>query len=127
MIRRATCACGKVAVECEGDPVRVSLCHCLACQRRTGSTYGIAAFFLRENVHVSGQTKSWERPSDSGQSVLFHYCPSCGSTVHWEPRRMPERIAVAVGAFADPDFPPPTQSVYREHRHPWVTDTEQAQ
>jgi len=49
--------------------------------------------------------------SDSGQPVTFHFCAVCGSTVYWEPHRKPEMIAVAVGAFADPAFPPPLQAV----------------
>jgi hypothetical protein len=52
------------------------------------------------------------RTSDSGFAVNFHFCPNCGSTVFWEPERRPETIAVAVGSFADPTFPPPSQSVY---------------
>jgi len=40
--------------------------------------------------------------------------------VFWEPERKPEAIAVAVGAFADPSFPAPTQSVWRERRHLWL-------
>jgi hypothetical protein len=46
-------------VSCSGDPAQVSLCHCLACQRRTGNTYGIAAFYPRENVRVAGDAETW--------------------------------------------------------------------
>jgi len=52
--RTGTCACGQLRVKCAGDPVKVSLCHCLDCQKRTGSTYGIAAFFARKNIEVDG-------------------------------------------------------------------------
>ena len=41
----AACVCEQLTVSCSGDPAQVTLCHCLACQRRTGSTYGIAAFY----------------------------------------------------------------------------------
>nr|WP_163269830.1 GFA family protein [Chelativorans alearense] len=122
MARIATCTCGNLRVACAGEPEKVSLCHCLACQRRTGSTYGIAAFFRKEDVHVEGSSRRYARPSDSGFPVTFHFCPSCGSTVFWEPQRKPELLAVAVGAFADPAFPAPVQAVYAEHRHPWVED-----
>ena len=43
--------------------------------------------------------------------MTFHFCPECGSTLFWEPERMPPLIGVAVGAFADPSFPQPEQSV----------------
>jgi hypothetical protein len=120
MKRTATCACGQLQVICAGEPVMISLCHCLDCQRRTGSTYGVAAFFARANVEVRGKFRSYSRSSDSGFAVEFHFCPECGSTVFWEPARKPDMIAVAVGSFGDPSFPAPSQSVYDERRHPWV-------
>lgn len=118
--RTASCACGQLRVACRGEPQKVSLCHCLDCQRRTGSTYGIAAFFPRERVRAEGRASRYERSSDSGHAITFHFCPDCGSTVFWEPERKPEAIAVAVGSFADPSFPAPTQTVWSERRHPWV-------
>src|SRR5215813_7502501 len=119
--RTATCACGQLRVSCAGDPEKISLCHCLDCQRRTGSTYGIAAFFRRDDVKTNGEFRTYTRKSDSGFTVNFRFCPDCGSTVFWEPERRPDAIAVAVGSFADPTFPAPSQSVYNELRHPWVS------
>lgn len=118
--RVATCACQQLRVDCVGDPLKVSLCHCLECQKRTGSAYGIAAFFSRDAVETLGEARTYRRGSDSGHAVNFHFCPGCGSTVFWEPERKPDMIAVAVGCFGDPAFPAPTQSVYEERRHAWV-------
>lgn len=120
--RRAACACGRLGVTCEGEPDMVSLCHCLACQRRTGSTYGIAAFYARDRVRVEGASQTYTRASDSGFPVTFHFCPDCGSTVYWEPKRRPGAIAVGVGCFADPSFPAPSQAVHTQTRHAWVRD-----
>src|SRR5215469_4754365 len=75
LTRFATCACGQLAAACTGEPTNVSLCHCLACQKRTGSTYGVAAFFRRSDVESKGRTKHYTRPSDSGHDVTFHFCP----------------------------------------------------
>ena len=106
---------------CSGAPLSVSLCHCLECQKRTGSTFGIAAFFDRDRVSVEGESAIFERASDSGYQVVHHFCPRCGSTVFWYPMRKPDVVAIAVGAFADPQFPAPSKAVYHEHRHPWMT------
>lgn len=121
--REARCACGGLSVACGGEPVAVSLCHCLDCQKRTGSAYGIAAFFSRDRIEVSGPHRDFTRGSDSGHDVTFHFCPRCGSTVYWEPSRKRGLVAVAVGAFADPAFPAPGKSVYVHHRHHWVGET----
>ncbi len=118
--RIAACACGQLQVACSGEPRKVSLCHCRACQRRTGSAFGIAAFYPREAVRPQGETARFTRPSDSGFEVTHHFCPRCGSTVFWEAARIADAVAVAVGSFADPAFPAPSQAVYDQHRHPWV-------
>lgn len=119
-VRIASCSCGQLRVTCAGEPVRISICHCLACQKRTGSAFATQARFAREQVTVEGRATQWTRLGDSGQGATFHFCPTCGSTVYWEPGGAPDFVAVAVGAFADPSFPPPRVSVYEERRHPWA-------
>jgi hypothetical protein len=120
VIRIATCSCGQLTIRCTGEPAKVSLCHCLACQKRTGSPYGIAAFFRHDSIEAAGRTQRYTRLSDSGHEVIFHFCPDCGATVYWEPQRKPDMIGVAVGAFADPTFPPPSQVINEDCRHLWV-------
>ena len=119
-MRTATCACGQLSVVTSTEPLLVAQCHCLACQKRTGSAFGIAAFFPREAISNTGIAKQFTRQGDSGFEIVFHFCPDCGATVFWEPRRRPELVAVAVGSFADPDFPAPAKEVYGEHRHAWL-------
>jgi hypothetical protein len=121
MTRHASCSCGQLTVAVEGEPVRLSMCHCLECQKRTGSTFGVQARFPRSAVTISGQSTSYSRKGDSGGTATMHFCPTCGSTVYWEPQGIPDLVYVAVGAFADPDFPAPTVSVYGERKHAWIT------
>ena len=116
----AACSCGQLRVTCEGAPLRVSLCHCLECQKRTGSLFGVAARFLQERVTIEGRSTTYWRGTDDGNWVDFHFCPACGSTVFWELEVQPGVIAVAVGTFADPDFPMPARSVYQNRRHRWL-------
>jgi hypothetical protein len=119
--RQASCCCGQLRVTCEGEPVRISMCHCLACQQRTGSVFGTQARFPRDQVsEIQGRATQFTRVADSGNSVTFSFCPVCGSTVYWELEKMPDVIAVAVGAFADPGFPEPRYSVYETLRHSWA-------
>jgi hypothetical protein len=119
--RTAQCHCGRLQLACEGAPHKISMCHCDDCQRRTGSAFSIAVFYERERVRVQGAApKSFERPSASGFCVLFHFCGDCGANVFWEARRMPHLIAVAAGAFADPNFPAPAQSVWTKDKHAWL-------
>lgn len=118
--RFASCSCGQLTAQVVGEPVRVSICHCLACQRRTGSTFGQQAKFRRDQVSVSGVSSEYVRVGDEGPGAKFHFCPTCGSTVYYAPQGQGEYLAIPVGAFADPSFPTPTFSVYEERMHSWV-------
>jgi len=96
------------------------MCHCLACQRRTGSAFGVQARFEEERVRIEGRANEYVRISDEGEERVFSFCPECGATVFYKVASAPGLIAVPVGAFADPGFPAPRVSVWESRRHPWV-------
>ena len=121
MTRRAACSCGQLHLTIEGEPPRISMCHCLECQRRTGAVISNQARFPREQVTISGKSTAWIRTAESGNVLTFHFCPTCGSTVYWENEGFLGYVAVAIGNFADPNFPAPTIAVWEETRHPWVS------
>jgi hypothetical protein len=120
--REAACHCGQLRLKVEGEPFATSICHCLACQRRTGSAFGMQAAFRAEQVTVTGRFKGYSRISDESDQKehAFHFCPECGSQVFYTEPDDPDLIVVSTGAFADPTFPPPTESGYDWRRHPWV-------
>jgi hypothetical protein len=120
-MREAACSCGQLRLEVDGDPVRVSVCHCLECQRRTGSAFGYQARFPRERVRFSGEARDYVRSSDDGEERTFSFCPSCGGTVYYVTEGAHDTIAIPVGAFADPGFPEPGVSVWESRKHAWVT------
>jgi hypothetical protein len=119
-LRAAACRCGALTATCEGEPVRVSVCHCLDCQRRSGSAFSAQARFPSERVRLAGAFKSYVHIGESGRRGVFRFCPECGSTVAYEIEALPGLTAVPLGAFADPGFPPPAFSVYEERKHPWT-------
>ena len=101
--------------------MRVSVCHCLACQRRTGSVFAAQARFSSEFVTISGTCKEFVRVGDEGTKATFRFCPECGATVYYTLDGFDGAVVIPVGAFADPGFPSPTFSVYEERMHSWVT------
>jgi hypothetical protein len=119
-MREAQCGCGNLKVTTEGEPTFVIMCHCEACQRRTGAPYGVGAYFEAGKVSVSGDTKSFARPTDSGRTLTNHFCPTCGTNVYWEAESLAGFLGVAVGCFTDPDFPKPQRSVFTKRKHAWM-------
>jgi hypothetical protein len=120
MTRTAACACGQLSAACEGEPARISVCHCLECQRRSGSAFSAQSTWPAEQVTISGRSVAWERTSEDGRWARNHFCPTCGVTVHYEIGARPGMVSVPLGGFADPSFPEPGFSVYESRRHPWV-------
>ena len=118
-MRTASCSCGQLQLLASGEPVRISVCHCLACQRRTGSVFGQQARFPADAVVIRGMATAYIRTGDSGARLTYHFCPQCGSTVYYQSEEQPQLIAVPVGAFADPSFPAPRVSVYENRKHEW--------
>jgi hypothetical protein len=118
--REASCSCGQLRLTAEGDPVRISMCHCFACQRRTGSAFGMQARWPKDQIQITGRYTEYVRISDAGEERRFRFCPECGATVFWTTEGWPG-VAVPIGAFADSSFPQPTVSVWESRRYPWLS------
>ena len=80
------------------------------------------AGFKADQVQVVGRFNDYPRVSDEAdrKEHVFHFCPDCGSQVFYTEPSEPDLVVVSVGSFADPSFPPPTESGYDSRRHPWV-------
>ena len=120
MIRTARCACGALSATAEGEPLRVAACSCSYCQRRSGSAFGLSAYWPAEAVTLSGEARSWRRVSQRGRDFEHFFCPTCGTALWWRAAMKPEWIGLAAGAFAAPDFPPPVAAVWDTGRYAWV-------
>lgn len=119
--RLASCSCGQLRAEVHEDPRAVSICHCYACQRRTGSVFSTQAAFPRDATVIEGEGTEFVRVGDEGAIFRFTFCPRCGSTVFYSEEGNERVIVIPVGAFADSRFPAPTVSVYDNRRHSWVS------
>jgi len=75
MTRTAHCCCGSLRAEATGEPVFVGACHCLECQRRTGSPFGISTYFPKEQVRTEGPSTVYVRGSDSGRKIENSFLP----------------------------------------------------
>ena len=123
--RTASCRCGQLRVTVTGDPVRVSVCHCLNCKKRTGSAFAVQARWPSAQVQIEGSSKTFVKVADSGNRATFHFCPECGSDVYYEidgkfDDKFNDLIAVPLGAFDDPFFLEPSFSVWENRKHDWV-------
>jgi len=115
-VRIAECSCGQLFAACSGEPARVSVCHCLACKRRTGSAFSFNARYAVDDVAIRGRASMYTRMGDSGSRATYSFCPDCGTTVYYRVDTDPGLIAIPAGGFAEPAFPPPTIEFFHENR-----------
>jgi len=79
-----------------------------------------------EKLEVKGETKvcnglEIDGVGDvDGDAVIYHFCPTCGSTLYWIVEGENPILGMAVGNFVDPGFPAPVMEFHVEMRHHWV-------
>ena len=119
----ATCACGQASITVNSRPTMLGVCHCTNCKRRTGSAFGISAYFEKTSVvSQRGETKTytfWHKAQSNEQ--VRHFCSNCGTTLFWFVSTLPESIGVAGGCFAEQGLPEPTYSVTDRKREAWLS------
>jgi len=121
------CACGHVKLTLSEPPSMLGVCHCTNCKRRTGSAFGISAYFAKSAVTAQeGETATysfWHEAQQHQQER--HFCVRCGTTLFWFVSTLPEQIGVAGGCLmdegqGDSEDLTPTYSVNDRQRAPWV-------
>jgi hypothetical protein len=126
MERTTRCQCGGLSATATGEPQMVGVCHCQDCQRRTGSAFGFAAYYPKQQVRVDGPRTIFTRKGTSGSDLRFSFCPTCGTTIYWEVDSA-NVCGVAIGALEGPKFQEPTHSWWERSMHGWVRMPENIQ
>ncbi len=100
------CVCGHVRYSADGDPERVTICHCAWCQRRTGTAFGVEAVFRQEKVEIAaGSVQTYRHISDeSGRWLDQQFCSNCGTNIGFTLEAVPGIRTIAAGTFDDPPW-----------------------
>jgi hypothetical protein len=116
------CACGAVRYRARGEPIFVNNCHCTLCQRQTGSTSVVNAFYESDRVELlSGELASVTLPAGSGKPHEIVRCAACGSAL-WShyPRMGKLGMGIRVGTLDKPGAVRPDAVVHVASKMPWV-------
>jgi hypothetical protein len=117
---KASCQCGQLNVKVPGPTIAVVVCHCLACQKRSGSPFGEAAYYPHDDVKIEGQAQLFSRSTDAGGTFEQFFCADCGTTVYMRGTKNPDVTGIPIGLFDDAHAMQPVRSVWEETRHEWV-------
>jgi hypothetical protein len=119
--RRAACLCGPCTAMTTAEPLLVTACACIDCQRKGGGAFGYNAFFPADSVATRGETLIYTHRFDSGRAETAHRCAVCGSPMWFTMDALPSLIGLRAGTFADPAFPQPAGFFFTRSLHHWLT------
>jgi hypothetical protein len=114
------CLCGSVRYSVEAEPMFTVVCHCISCQKQSGSAFSVEFIVPSSAVSVQGQTKTFHETGDSGKAVERRFCPGCGSALISWGAMMPDALFIKAGTLDDPSWITPTMEVYCDRAQPWV-------
>jgi hypothetical protein len=118
--REGGCACGAVRYRLTSDPMFVHCCHCLNCQRQTGSAFVINLLIEADRVELpAGGPVAVDVPRDDGSVQRIHRCPACQIAVYSDYTR-PEVAFVRAGTLDDPSSVAPDVHIFTRSKLPWV-------
>jgi hypothetical protein len=110
------CVCGAVRYVTRGDPLRVTVCHCTWCQRRTGTAFSVEPVFNDDQVEVRGGPRTRYRhvSDESGRWLELEFCPTCGTNIGLTLQWRPGVTIIDAGTFDDPSW---IRSDHHRFRH----------
>jgi hypothetical protein len=115
------CGCGAVRYRLASDPLFIHCCHCLNCQRQTGSAFAINMLIEADRLEVlTGELQPVDVPRDDGSMQRIYRCPSCQIAVYSEYTR-PEVRFVRAGTLDTPSSVAPDIHIFTKSKLPWVT------
>jgi hypothetical protein len=113
--------CGEITYETTAPPVTpVILCHCIDCQRQTGSTYTTVVGVPADSLVVSGESLASYATvgEDHGQPTVRSYCSGCGSPIVTHGAY--DGVAfIKVGTLDDPSWAKPAVEIWRRSAPSW--------
>jgi hypothetical protein len=114
------CACGAIRYRLTSEPMFVHCCHCLNCQRQTGSAFVINALIESDRVELlAGEPMAVDAPRDDGSAQRVFRCPACQVAVYSEYGR-PEVKFVRTGTLDVPSSLAPDVHIFTRSKLPWV-------
>jgi hypothetical protein len=118
--REGGCACGEVRYRLASEPLFTHCCHCLSCQRQTGSAFVINLLIEADRVELlAGDPVPVDAPRDDGSSQRIFRCPTCQVAVFSEYGR-PEVRFVRGGTLDEPSGVSPDVHIYTRSKLPWI-------
>jgi hypothetical protein len=118
---RGGCMCGKVRYSSDAEPGLTAVCHCVDCQKQSGSALSIVVAVPTDAISFEGEMTLYKTDGkETGQAVNRYFCASCGSPLYSDPDVMPGMIFVKAGTLDDTSWLKPELNMWCDTAQPWV-------
>ncbi len=114
------CMCGAVRYSCKTEPAATVVCHCLDCQKRSGSAFLTTMFYLQSDVEMTGELKSFDKGTDAGNMMTRAFCGICGTHISETTTGYPGHVFVAAGTLDDPSRVTPNVQCWTPRSLHWL-------
>ncbi len=118
---KGSCLCGAVSYETQAEPAIVGHCHCIDCQKSSGTGHCTHVGLPEASLKVTGVIKFYDRPADSGNIIGRGFCPECGSAIFSRNSRMDGMAFLRASSLDDPNSITPQMIVYASRAPKWDT------
>ena len=115
------CLCGSIRYVCNTQPIHVYFCHCLDCQKESGSPFVTELFVPADSIRISGAMSRYTRTGDSGKPVHRNFCVACGTVVLTEFEVDPQNRSIKACSLDDPSWLTPNFHLYITRKQPWLS------
>jgi len=119
--REGGCACGAVRYRLASEPLFVHCCHCLNCQRQTGSAFVVNVLIEADRVELlEGEPEPVAVPRSGGKKQKIWRCAACQTALYSE-YTSPRVRFVRAGTLDDPSSVAPDVHIFTRSKLPWLT------
>lgn len=119
---RGACLCGGVRYTSDAEPAVVAVCHCVTCQKNTGSAFSLNIGVPTDSLSITGATlaRYEDRTGASGKAFYRSFCSRCGSPIAGAGDAYPGLTFIKAGTLDDPSWVKPSAHIWCDEKQPWV-------
>ena len=117
---KGSCMCGQISYDSNAEPVMTAVCHCLDCQKQTGTSFSIVVGVPENELQVSGKPSIYSTTGDSGKTVNRHFCGDCGSPIYSQADMLPGVLLLKAGTLEDTSWLSPELEIWCDSRQNWL-------
>ena len=120
MSKSGGCLCASVSYKTPAEPLAKFICHCINCQKQSGSAFSMNIIFPKPQFDFDGPTAIYIDKNATGKDVHRHFCSICGTPLFSTYPHNPDIILLKAGSLSDAASYEPSAQIWCDSRQDWV-------